>query len=121
VSEELDLTKCLRTLEFITVLFVNHSYEALIAFTSKSTLSAKELSQEVDDWKYPFILPPDVTVDNLVDGQIRKVEKGERSLWLIDMYLWTKEEGKSDLMFSLVLRSSSTILYEVEIDNLHVL
>jgi hypothetical protein len=41
--------------------------------------------------------------------------------WSVNLPLWTKEEGRSDLTLQMHFTESDGALYAVEIDDLHVL
>ena len=99
-------------------MLVRGDYEALERLTNGVRLTAAEMAEGVRDYGGSLILPPDDAFDNL---DVVKVEGAQPREWSVNVDLWTAEEGRSDLTLELTLRESGKEIFDVEIDNIHVL
>jgi hypothetical protein len=79
-------------------------------------LSSRELKEALKAYGRTIITLPDQAF-NLID--VYPV-KGQKSMWAVDVPLWTVEEGRSDLTLSLTVSESQDGVH-LEIDDLHVL
>jgi hypothetical protein len=62
---------------------------------------------------------PSAPIGELLD--VVEIRNSTPRSWNVNLPLWTKEEGKSDLTLQMCFIDSGNDLYSVEIDDLHVL
>ena len=93
-------------------------YGELSRQTGEKRLTAEELRRAVTDYGRSLVAPP---AGAWSPRSIVEIEKTQHEAWSVYIDLWTAEEGRSDLTLELTLRDSANDLYDVEIDNLHVL
>lgn len=79
-------------------------------------LSAAELQQVIVDYGCELI---DINSESLALADVYKINN-ESNQWAIDLPLWTKEEGRSDLTLSINLSVKNGKTY-IAIQDLHVL
>ena len=92
-------------------------YDALVAGVKESRLSSEDMRQCVEQYGRTLVLPLDLACSEL---DIVEGVDADTPTWSVRMPLWTREEGKSDLVLELTtyLGNSGT---EIELDDLHVL
>jgi hypothetical protein len=82
-------------------------------------LTAEQLRQAVEEYGRELQKPPEVVFDNL---DVNGIEGAIPRAWWVLVDLWTVEEGRSDLTLELRLTDNTGgELYDIEINNLHVL
>ena len=81
-------------------------------------MTAVEMAEGVSAYGGRLILPPADAFDNL---DVVEVEGTQPREWSVNVGLWTAEEGRSDLTLELTLREGEEEIFDVEIDNVHVL
>jgi hypothetical protein len=79
-------------------------------------LSAQELARAVADYGRTLVMPPDI--GPLPD--FRPILGMHPPAWSVWVPLFTREEGRSDLMLQLTLVYNTSGGYKVELDNLLV-
>ncbi len=111
-------TKGRKTLECIVRLLVQGDYEALERLSGNVRLPADQIRFGVERFGRTLQFPPDdlwkyVTVHEVTGSQPRR--------WMVDVDLYTKEEGRSDLTLQLTLIDDPAEVFRVEINDLRVL
>ena len=106
------------TVRRVVSMLAQGDYDALERLTHGTRLTAAEMAESVREYGGRLVLPPDDVFDNLDVVEVKGVQPGELS---VNVSLWTAEEGRSDLTLELTLRESGKEIYDVEIDNIHVL
>lgn len=92
------------------------NYERITSDGCNSRLSIQELSVAISEYgRVLTSLPEDAF--KIIDCYPLK---GVRNEWAIDVPLWTKEEGRSDLTLSLTAKVINKHVI-IEIDDLHVM
>ena len=99
-------------------MLVHGDYEGLEKLTNGKRLYATEIRDGVNDYGRTLVMPPDSTFDKL---NIVRVEGITPAKWDVRVDLWTQEEGRSDLTLELTLKDNDNELYDVQLDNIHVL
>lgn len=117
----MDEEKFRKTLLYVLDLLVRGEYQALETLSRGRRLTAQEMQETVVRWPYRLVMPPDNDLSDIVYGEIKNITGSNPIQWATDVKLWTAEEGWSDLTLSLTLTNEPGDLYDVEIDNLHVL
>ena len=79
-------------------------------------LSPAELETAINDYGRTLISLPDAAFEL---AEEYKVESQE-NMWDVDIPLWTREEGRSDLTLSVTINFQNDVL-SIYIDDLHVL
>src|SRR5687767_10921672 len=102
----------------VVSILVQEDYESLERLTNGVRLTAEEMAEGVREYGGSLILPPEDIFENL---DVVEVEGAQPRKWSVNVDLWTAEEGQSDLTLGLTLRESGREIFDVEIDNLHVL
>lgn len=89
-----------------------------LAFWSKGVrLGASDMRLAIRDYGRTVIVPPG---EDLPDIDVVRVGNAEPGRWSVDIPLWTKEEGKSDLTLEATMIESEGEVMDVEIDDIHV-
>jgi len=113
-----DKVKIRGTVRRLVEMLVAEDYDGIEEATQGRRLTAEQLSQAVEEYGRELQMPPEVVFDNLdvyeIEGAI------PQAAWVI-VDLWTVEEGRSDLTLEIRLTDTGGELYDMEIDNLHVL
>lgn len=94
---------------------VNARYEKLAEDGRAGRLTAEELSAVLREFPCELVELPSHAFD--LAERYESVKSGTYSL---DLPLWTKEEGRSDLTLSLTVSETESNV-DLEIDDLHVL
>lgn len=92
-------------------------YEAVIAASSASRLTADELRDVVREYGRTFVAPPETAYQDL---DVVAVRGATQPTWSVRAPLWTKEEGRSDLTLELTIVLNND-RPSFELDDLHVL
>jgi hypothetical protein len=71
----------------------------------------------VREYGRTIIVPPGDAIPNL---DVVKVTNADPERWSVDIPLWSKEEGRSDLTLEVTMIESGQELMHVEIDGIHV-
>ena len=102
-----DKSKIRDTVRRLVEMLVAGDYDSIEEATRGRRLTAEQLQ-----------MPPQVVFDNL---DVNEIEGAiPRAAWVL-VDLWTVEEGRSDLTLEIRLTETGGELYDIEIDNLHVL
>jgi hypothetical protein len=113
----IDPVKASLTVQRVLNFLVRGDYWAVDRITDGQRLSASDIEHAIAEYGRRLVHPP-------LDGLLRSVVEIEGSSptrWSVYVDLWTAEEGRSDLTMELTLSDSSGEMYDVEIDNIHVL
>jgi hypothetical protein len=113
----IDAGKLSRTIQRVVDHLISGDYPAVEALTAGQRLNAGEIERAITDYGRRLVPPP-------ADDGPRSVVEMEGSnphRWSVYVDLWTSEEGRSDLTLELTLTDSGRDIYEVQVDNIHVL
>ena len=80
-------------------------------------LTAHEFAREIEEYGRTLVSLPDQAFELVDVYPLRE----QRFAWAIDVPLWTREEGRSDLTLSVTARQRGPEQVEIEVDDLHVL
>ena len=92
-------------------------YASVERLTSGRRLSAADLERAVR--RYGEKLVP-IPLDALDDLEVIEVTGSDPAAFMVDVDLWTEQEGRSDLTLSLELVDRYAGAYEVSVLDLHV-
>jgi hypothetical protein len=110
--------KIIRTVKHVACLLVEGDYFGLERLSKGIRLSADEIAKAIKDYRATPTMPPEIVFDNVdvveVGGYIPR-------RWDVRLNIWTAEEGRSDLTLEMTLIDSDKEIYDIEIDNIHVL
>lgn len=112
------MTKAAKTLKYILTLFFKKDYRALEELTNGVRLSKEDIEMAINDYDAIIIMPPSSVYENL---DIIEIQNSNPKAWSVRFDLWTEEEGESDLSLELTFIESNHELYNIEIDNIHVM
>lgn len=99
-------------------LLVDGKFDDLVTITHGRRLTAFEMQQAIKDYGRRLVMPPESAYSQLIDMVF--VEASAPSQWSIEMPLWTREEGQSDLSIELTV-TQAEVAFDVQIDDIHVL
>jgi hypothetical protein len=102
----------------IVTMLTQSDYDELERLTKGRRLTATEISEGVHEYGRTLVMLPEHAFENL---NIIEVEGAKPREWSVQLNLWTAEEGQSDLTLELTLKETRKEIYNVEIDNIHVL
>lgn len=123
----LDEDKMQRTLLHVLELTVSGQYEALEKLTHGKRASAEVIKQSIEEWptkEHPhhFIMPPNQDINDLVmEGCLEPLPGVGPERWLIELYLWTIEQGRSELNLRLTVIDADDDLYQVVLEDILVM
>lgn len=101
------------TVRYVVGLLAVGDYEALARLSTRGGLSADELRGSVEDYGHTILAEPfEASAPELTNDEAE---------WWTDVDLHTAEEGRSDLTLSMTLFDSAEFLYDVRLNDLHVL
>jgi hypothetical protein len=113
-----DKSKIRDTVRRLVELLVAGDYDGIEEATRGRRLTAEQLRQAVEEYDRELQMPPQAEFHNL---DVNEIEGAiPRAAWVL-VDLWTVEEGRSDLTLEIRLTETGGELYDIEIDNLHVL
>ena len=97
-------------------LLVAKQYGALEVLTNGRRLTAADFAEAIEEYGRTLVAPPPEGYE-LMDVL---EPPGEPRMWMVDMPLWTEEEGRSDLTLQLrVIDEGEGV--SIEVDDIHVL
>jgi hypothetical protein len=117
-SKLVDKSRISGTVHRLVELLVAEDYDGIEEATRGRRLTAEQMRQAVEEYGQGLQMPPEVVFDNL---DVNEIEGAIPRAWWVSVDLWTVEEGRSDLTLEIRLTDTAEELYDVEIDNLHVL
>ena len=101
----------------VVAALVRGDYGALESLSGGVRLTAAEMARAVREYGRTLVMPP----EEAFGLDVIEIEGARPREWRVSVDLWTVEEGQSDLTLELTLRESDKEIYDVEIDNIHVL
>ena len=93
-------------------------YAALEKLSGGVRVGAADLERAVREYGRTLMVPPPGSEPEL---DIVEIRNARPRAWFVDVPLWSREEGRSDLTLQLKLVAAPAGGYRVEIDDLHVL
>jgi len=113
-----DKLKIRDTVRRLVEMLVAEDYDAIEEATRGRRLTAEQLGQAVDEYGRELQMPPQVVFHNF---GVNETEGAIPRAWWVLVDLWTVDEGRSDLTLEIRITHTGGELYDIEIDNLHVL
>jgi hypothetical protein len=92
-------------------------YASVERMTSGRRLSAADLERAVQEYGETLVPLPS---ESLEDLEVIEVAGSDPAAFMIDVDLWTEQEGRSDLTLSLQLVDRYSGAYEISVLDLHV-
>jgi hypothetical protein len=114
----MDSIKLNNTVKQVTDLLALESYEKLEKLSNGSRLSAIEMEQAITEYG-KTILPLPIPGYEKID--VFEVISSNPRKWSVNVPVYTREEGESDLTLELTLIDTSNEIYGIEVDDIHVL
>ncbi len=106
------------TVKVLTDFLARKEYYELSKFTGGIRLSATDIEQSVNEYGREVIEFPEEGYQQL---DIIEIDNSTPKQWSVNVPVYTKEEGMSDLTLELTLIDTPSELYGAELNNLHVL
>jgi hypothetical protein len=114
----LDEDKLVDTLTRIGELLVRGDYAGVSDLTGGRRLAADEMRAAVADYGRTLVSPP---AGRFAPRSVVEIKDSTPQQWSVYVDLWTVEEGRSDLTLEVTVTDTPRPLYDVTVDNLHVL
>jgi hypothetical protein len=118
VRQNMHAAKAKKTATVILECFATEDFDRLLRIASASRVSAPEVRKVVVDYGRRLTMPT-TPIDEVMD--IVEVSGSHPKSWSVNLPLWTKEEGRSDLTLEMRFIESEDEIYSIEIEDLHVL
>jgi hypothetical protein len=113
----IDAAKLSHTIQHVVDHLIRGEYAAVEALTAGQRLNAGEIARAITDYGRQLVSPPaDERPRSVVE-----IESSSPERWNVYVDLWTAEEGRSDLTLELTVTDSTHPMYEVQVDDIHVL
>ncbi len=106
------------TVKHLFDLLASKRYEELEKMSNGIRLKATEIETAIEDYGKTLISMP---IQGYNDIDIIEIKNDQSDQWSVNVPVYTKEEGTSDLTLELTIIESPSDFYTVEIDGLHVL
>jgi hypothetical protein len=113
----LDSRKLSRTIQHVVGQLVRGDYAGVEAMTGGQRLNANEIARAITDYGRRLVLPP----PDSGPRSVVEIEGASSEQWSVYVDLWTAEEGRSDLTLELTVAESGRDMYDIQVDNIHVL
>lgn len=97
---------------------VKGNFDLLEADGRAGRLTASQLREAIHRYGRHLV---DIPTEELVNSYDCPVDSESQQAWIIEVDLWTAEEGKSDLTLSVLLTVRNKEEFSLEITDLHVL
>jgi len=104
------------TVENLVHMLAERRFHDVETLTDSIRLRADEIETAVDG--YPGTITPTTSAEDL---SVVEIDTPKEECWSVNVRLHTAQEGPSDLTMSLTLIQSESLLYDVELDDIHVL
>lgn len=111
------MSALMTTVRIVVDLLVRQEYDVIEAMTRGHRLSAEDIQRAVEQYGRTLIAPPE---DGWNAVEVDRIEPSSVPTFSIDVPLWSREEGRSDLTLSLTLVEFAPGLFETQIDDLRV-
>jgi len=121
VTQEVNTVEKLKmrdTVHRLVEMLVAGDYHGVAEATHGRRFTAEQLRQAVKEYGRELRMPPRAVFDDL---DLNEIEGAHPRAWWGLVDLWSVEEGRSDLTLEIRLTAAGGKLYDIEIDNLHVL
>ena len=106
------------TVKMVTELLAGKKYKEIESLCNGVRLNAEEIAYAVKEYGREIISLPKEGYKKL---DIIEVTDSSPKEWSVNVPIYTSEEGMSDLTLELLLIDSLSDLYNIEVDDLHVL
>ena len=107
-----------KTAKHLVSMLVGHDFADLESLSKGIRLSQSEMEQAVREYPGTLVMPEGSSIPEL---DVVEVRDSNPTQWSVDIPLWTKEEGRSDLTMHITMTISRKELMDVEVDDIHVL
>lgn len=106
-----------RVVQRVIASLVAGDFEHVESLCRGQRLSAAEMANVIKNYGRQLISPPDEAYESM---DVVEVTDSHPRRWSINIPLWTKEEGRSDLTLEVTLTNSPQG-WDVAVDDIHVL
>ena len=106
------------TVKIVTELLSEKKYKEIESLCNGVRLKADQIACAVNEYGRNIVSLPNEGFEKL---DIIEVTDSNPKEWSVNVPIYTSEEGKSDLTLELSLIDSTSDIYKIEVDNLHVL
>lgn len=118
--------KMIATVRYVMSLLVEGEYNQIETLTSGVRMSALELKEEVEGNEQKLVMPPDSFFERIYKSEdnhfvVIEIEDAVLPQWHVTVDLWTDQDEFADISLEMVVTESNETIYDVQIDNLHML
>lgn len=117
-TKDMNTKKLHNTVKMVTDLLAEKNYKEIESLCDGVQLDAEELAYASEDYGMEILPLPKEGYKKL---DIVEVTDSNPREWSVYVPIYTAEEGLSDLTLELSLIDNPSELYQIQIDNLHVL
>jgi len=115
-------TQLHNTVSWLLSLIASGTYEELEAMYVAAKPDSRYIEQALMNYRpVHYTMPPDNELANLIYYIEAVRSPTQVPSWRVAIDLWTVEEGRSDLTLQVTIMDTGQALYDVLIDDLHVL
>jgi hypothetical protein len=117
-TKEMNTEKLHNTVKKVTNLLAEKKFKDIESLCKRGQLNAEEIAYAAKDYGMEILPLPKEAYEKL---DIIEVTDSNPKEWSVYVPIYTTEEGMSDLTLELTLKDNPSELYQIEVDNLHVL
>ena len=117
-TNKMDKAKLIRTIEYVSNLLAEKRYSDVEELTKGIRLPANDIHRAIEEYGCTLVSFP---INACSEIDVMEVSGSNPQMWGVDVPIYTKEEGRSDLTLQMTLIESGGKLFNVEIDDMHVL
>ena len=110
--------KLKNTLRYVMKLLVAGDDKTLERISGGQRLSEEEIAGAINELDDSPVMPPEVAFDSFFS--IADAADGKKQ-WYANVDLWTAEEGRTDMTLELTINENGKQIYDIEIDNIHMM
>jgi hypothetical protein len=114
----MDDKKLSRTVKEIVARLVVGDYNYLERLTNGTRLTKSEMLRAVTEYPASLVMPPESSFENI---DIIEIEGTAATQYSVRFDLWSAYNGRSDLTLELTFFDNDRGLYDVQIEDIHVL
>jgi len=118
MPHKMNKEKLNNTVKVVTDYLAKPKYDELVNLSNGDRLSADDIEYRVKDYGRSITELPGEGYQKI---DVIEIDNSNPREWSVNVPIYTKEEGMSDLTLELTLIDSISVIYGVEFDNLHVL
>jgi hypothetical protein len=113
----INIVHLLPTIQNLLSLLVERKYLEIEAMTNGVRLSAVQIQNAIRSYGRTLVIPPESAFGLIDPIEVNGIHPAQ---WSINLPLWTKEEGRSDLSIEMTIIETKPT-FTIELDDIRVL